>query len=154
MTINICPPPMSKSCQYCYTNSKFFFILRISSKITKLEDGTGKRVSFESFPRSVQQLTLNSINSTEAADVLLDDTSANVSIFYSKLLHWEELNLSQGFTELNRRVRKFSNLPLVIFNHNEVRRFIKSKWLGVCLYMCWPPPRINIRTNTMPLFPN
>ena len=96
----------------------------VSSKFMKKENGSGKRVSFESFPRSVQQLTLNSINSTEATDVLLDDTSANLSIFFSKLLHWEELNLSQGFTELNRGVRKYSNLPLVIFNQNEVIGFI------------------------------
>lgn len=90
-----------------------------------MEDGTGKRVSFKSFPRSVEQLTLNSLTSSETAPVLLeDDTSANVSIFYSKLLHWEELNLSQGFTELVRGLRKFSNLPLVIWNQNEVWHLI------------------------------
>jgi hypothetical protein len=85
-----------------------------------MEDGTGKRVSFKSFPRSVKDLTLNSVYSSETSTDLADDSSGNVSIFHSKLLHWEELNLSQGFSEVKRVVRKFSNLPLVVYNHNEV----------------------------------
>ena len=94
-----------------------------------MEDGTGKRISFKSFPRSVQDLTLNPLHSSEASNDFLDDSSGNMSIFYSKLLHWEELNLSQGFTEVKRGIRKFSNLPLVIYNHNEVWNLIASTQL-------------------------
>ena len=98
-----------------------FLICSISSKFVKIDDGTGKRVSFESFPRAVQQLTLNAIPSSEATiDILEEDTTNNVSIFYSKLQHWDELNMSQGFTELKRAVKKFTNLPMVIFNQNQV----------------------------------
>ena len=87
-----------------------------------MDDGWGKRVSFESFPRSVQQLTLNTIPSSEAAGVMLDDdTNTNVSIFYSKLEHWDELNMSEGFNEIKRAVKKFSTLPMVIFNQDKVR---------------------------------
>ena len=86
-----------------------------------MEDGSGKRVSFKSFQRTVEQLTLDAIPSSETACVVLeDDTNSNVSIFCSKLQHWEEMNLSQGFTELKRAVRKYSNLPMVVFNQDQV----------------------------------
>ena len=66
-----------------------------------MDGGSGKRVCFESFPRSVQQLTLNAIPSSETAGGILDDdTNASVSIFYSKLEHWDELNMSEGFLSL------------------------------------------------------
>ena len=94
----------------------------VSSKFMRKENGSGKRVSFESFPRKVQQLTLNAIPSSEIDDIsLADDTCANASIFYTKLVHWDELNMSQGFTELKRAVHKFSNLPMVIFNQHKIR---------------------------------
>ena len=93
----------------------------VSSKFMKKENGSGKRVSFESFPRKVQQLTLNAIPSSEIDDIsLADDKCANASIFYTKLVHWDELNMSQGFTELKRAVHKFSNLPMVIFNQHKI----------------------------------
>ena len=87
-----------------------------------MDDGWGKRVSFESFPRAVQQLTLNAIPSSETSGGILDDDAGtNASIFYSKLEHWDELNMSEGFSEIKRAVKKFSTLPMVIFNQDKVR---------------------------------
>ena len=80
----------------------------------------GKRVSYQSFQRTVEQLSLDAVPSSESSGNIPENTSSNVSIFYSKLQHWDEMNLSQGFMEFKRAVKKFSNLPLVIFNRSQV----------------------------------
>ena len=90
-------------------------------KASKTEDGTGKRVSYQSFQRTVEQLSLGTIPSSESSGIILETNTANVSIFYSKLQHWDEMNLSQGFIDFKRAVKNFSNLPLVIFNQSQVR---------------------------------
>ena len=89
-------------------------------KASKTEDGSGKRVSYQSFQRTVEQLSLDTIQSSESSGITLETNSANGSIFYSKLQHWDEMNLSQGFVEFKKAVKTFSNLPLVIFNQRQV----------------------------------
>ena len=73
----------------------------------------------------MEQLTLDTIPSLESTGNALENVNANASVFYSKLQHWDEMNLSQGFIDFKRVVKKFSNLPLVIFNQSQVRMLKK-----------------------------
>ena len=107
-------------------NIIYWLYIHLSSnkcKVSKIEDGSGKRVSYQSFQRTVEQLTLDTIPSLDSAGNALENANANASVFYSKLQHWDEMNLSQGFIDFKRAVKKFSNLPLVIFNQSQVRMF-------------------------------
>ena len=77
----------------------------------------------------MEQLTLDTIPSLESTGNAIEN--ANASVFYSKLQHWDEMNLSQGFVEFKKAVKTFSNLPLVIFNQRQVspsRKFFEFSY--------------------------
>ena len=71
--------------------------------------------SFKSFPQAVQEVNIKSVPHLEIAD---DDSK---SVFYSKLDHWNDLNLTEGFHQLLKSVRdSCRTLPMVVFNQDKL----------------------------------